>query len=208
MKTRNINEVLKDLDVLKNADVKDSVFREKTLHYISELNTIKRKDERHDNIMLVVAAMVLLFSIAYFCITYLSKENLQQNVAEKNEIIDKYENFLKPESKYVHTITYMDKNGKEVTIPQLLDENVKLLEKVSDLEFKLNFIRETYGIIVIENGNTYSLKADKVDSALMLLESYRDKIKYDTKKKAWTIHRTYADDKVETTRSRNQNKDK
>ena len=57
-------------------------------------------------------------------------------------------------------------------------------------------------------GNTYSLKADKVDSALMLLESYRDKIKYDTKKKAWTIHRTYADDKVETTRSRNQNKDK
>ena len=80
---------------------------------------------------------------------------------------------------------------------------MKLLEKVSDLEFKLNYIKETYGIVVVENGNTYSLKADKVDSALLLLDTYRDKIKYDTKKKAWTIHRTYIDT-VKTTKSTNQ----
>lgn len=80
---------------------------------------------------------------------------------------------------------------------------MKLLEKVSDLEFKLNYIKETYGIVVVENGNTYSLKADKVDSALLLLDTYRDKIKYDTKKKAWIIHRTYIDT-VKTTKSTNQ----
>ena len=193
MKTKNINDILKDLDALKKADVEDSVFREKAQHYISELNTIKRREERQEIMMLIFTAVVILFISVYLGITYLSNENLQQNVAEKNKIIDKYENFVNPVSKEVHTVTYIDKNGKEVTIPQLLDENVKLLEKVSDLEFKLNYIKETYGIVVVENGNTYSLKADKVDSALLLLDTYRDKIKYDTKKKAWTIHRTYID---------------
>lgn len=200
MKTRKINDVLRDLDVLKETNVEDSVFREKSLHYISELNTIKREEERHDNIALIFIAIILLFSAVYLGITYLSNENLQQNVAEKNKIIDKYENFVKPTNKNMHTVTYKDKDGKEITIPQLLDENVKLLEKVSDLEFKLNYIKETYGIVVVENGNTYSLKADKVDSALLLLDTYRDKIKYDTKKKAWIIHRTYIDT-VKTTRS-------
>lgn len=203
MKTKNINDVLKDLDALKKADVEDGVFREKTLHYISELNTIKRKEDRQEIIILVFVAIVFLFSSVYLGITYLSNENLQQNVAEKNKIIDKYENFVKPTNEKIHTVSYIDKSGKEVTIPQLLDENVKLLEKVSDLEFKLNYIKETYGIVVVENGNTYSLKADKVDSALLLLDTYRDKIKYDIKKKAWTIHRTYIDT-VKTTRSTNQ----
>lgn len=203
MKTKNINDILKDLDALKKADVEDSVFREKAQYYISELNTIKRREERQEMMMLVFAVVVILFISVYLGITYLSNENLQQNVAEKNKIIDKYENFVNPASKKVHTVTYIDKNGKEVTIPQLLDENVKLLEKVSDLEFKLNYIKENYGIIVVENGNTYSLKADKVDSALLLLDTYRDKIKYDTKKKAWTIHRTYIDT-VKTTKSTNQ----
>lgn len=200
MKTRKINDVLRDLDVLKETNVEDSVFREKTLHYISELNTIKREEERHNNIALIFMAIILLFSTVYLGITYLSNENLQQNVAEKNKIIDKYENFVKPTDKNMHTVTYMDKDDKEISIPQLLDENVKLLEKMSDLEFKLNYIKETYGIVVVKNGNTYSLKADKVDSALLLLDSYRDKIKYDTKKKVWIIHRTYIDT-VKTTRS-------
>ena len=200
MKTRKINDVLRDLDVLKETNVEDSVFREKTLHYISELNTIKREEERHDNIALIFMAIILLFSTVCLGITYLSNENLQQNVAEKNKIIDKFENFVNPTDKNMHTVTYMDKDDKEISIPQLLDENVKLLEKVSDLEFKLNYIKETYGIVVVKNGNTYSLKADKVDSALLLLDSYRDKIKYDTKKKAWIIHRTYIDT-VKTKRS-------
>ena len=204
MKTRKINDVLRDLDVLKETNVEDSVFREKTLHYISELNTIKREEERHDNIALISFAIILLFSAVYLGITYLSNENLQQNVAEKNKIIDKYENFVKPTNKNMYTVTYMDKDGKEITIPQLLDENVKLLEKISNLEFKLNYIKDAYGIVVVENGNTYSLKAAKVDSALMLLDSYRDKLKYDTKKKEWTIHRTYIDT-VKASKNTNRN---
>ena len=58
MKTRKINDVLRDLDVLKETNVEDSVFREKTLHYISELNTIKREEERHDNIALIFMAII------------------------------------------------------------------------------------------------------------------------------------------------------
>ena len=36
---------------------------------------------------------------------------------------------------------------------------------------------------VIEDGKSYYLQANKVDSALMLLDVYRDKIYYDVKKK-------------------------
>lgn len=34
-----------------------------------------------------------------------------------------------------------------------------------------------------------NLSSEKLDSALMLLELYRDKLKYDIKKKQWTIKR-------------------
>ena len=46
----------------------------------------------------------------------------------------------------------------------------------------MKLIKHEYGIKVIDDGKSYYLQANKVDSALMLLDVYRDKIHYDVKK--------------------------
>lgn len=66
---------------------------------------------------------------------------------------------------------------------ELINENYQLLQKISDLENKMKLIKHEYGIKVIDDGKSYYLQANKVDSALMLLDVYRDKIHYDAKRR-------------------------
>lgn len=51
---------------------------------------------------------------------------------------------------------------------ELINENYQLLQKISDLENKMKLIKHEYGIKVIDDGKSYYLQANKVDSALML----------------------------------------
>lgn len=66
---------------------------------------------------------------------------------------------------------------------ELINENYQLLRKISVLENKMKLIKHEYGIKVIDDGKSYYLQANKVDSALMLLDVYRDKIHYDVKRR-------------------------
>lgn len=66
---------------------------------------------------------------------------------------------------------------------ELINENYQLLRKISVLENKMKLIKHEYGIKVIDDGKSYYLQANKVDSALMLLDVYRDKIYYDVKRR-------------------------
>lgn len=86
------------------------------------------------------------------------------------------------------------KNGKEITVPSLLDDNLKLMNKIHDLEFRLDLykmklqsIETRYGIKVVNDKNLYHLESKKVDSALLLLPVFRDKMTYDSIKNQWTI---------------------
>ena len=54
----------------------------------------------------------------------------------------------------------------------------------------LDVIKEQYNIRVYERNNHIHVEADRVDSALMLLGTYRDKLKYDDPQKQWIISRT------------------
>lgn len=51
---------------------------------------------------------------------------------------------------------------------ELINENYQLLRKISVLENKMKLIKHEYGIKVIDDGKSYYLQANKVDSALML----------------------------------------
>ena len=54
---------------------------------------------------------------------------------------------------------------------------------------KLDYIKETYGVYVETDKNgDWHLKADRVDSALLLLPHYKDCINYNPQKKHWTIY--------------------
>ena len=134
--------------------------------------------------------LVLLFVGAFAIITYISNDDLREDITQKKEIITKYEESVKYDT--VHT--YIDKDGKEITVPSLLEDNLKLMNKIGDLEYKIDLykiklqdIEMQYGIKVVDDKSFFHLEAKKVDSAMILLPVFRDKMAFDSTKRQWTI---------------------
>lgn len=194
MATRKIEDVVKDLGSAasdNNLDV--SALREKVRKHTEEINTIIRKEESFLRWMLVISMLVLLFLVAYTIITDISADDLRNDVSTKKEIIKQYENGGLHDS--VHT--YVDSDGNEITVSSLLDDNLKLMQQLNHERYErqmrdlyLDVIKEQYNIRVYERNNHIHVEADRVDSALMLLGTYRDKLKYDEPQKQWIISRT------------------
>ena len=170
---------------------------EKTNERASELEAILKKEKINDIYALLFTSLMVLFLGVFAWITYMNNDDLREDVTQKRDIITKYQKAV------IHdTIrTYVDENGKELTVPSLIDDNVKLMNKISELEvkisvyeFKLDYIKNLYGIRM-DRGK---IESSEVDSAMLLLPMYRDRISYDSIKKQWSVNRKYVkvDDKT------------
>ncbi len=60
-------------------------------------------------------------------------------------------------------------------------------DKYEIVKLKYELICKYYPITVGQDGNRYYLDAPKIDSALLLLPYYRDKLSYDSVNKNWSI---------------------
>ena len=163
---------------------------EKTNERAVELEAILAKEKADERFAFIMAFLVLLFVVAFAIITYMSNDDLRDDVTQKKEIITKYEKSVRHDT--VHT--YIDKDGKEITVPSLLDDNLKLMNKISDLEYKIDLykmklqdIETLYGIKVVDDKALFHLEAKKVDSALILLPVFRDKMAFDSTRNRWSI---------------------
>ena len=130
-------------------------------------------------------------------------DDLTHDNQYKKSLIESYEKIIRFEDDSIHSFTYKTRDGRPITYQELMDENYELLDENSVLrtrnsdfnyeieqkDFYFDLIKRKYGIsIVKENGMVWAEGA-KVDSALMLLNLYRDKIKYDPQKKVWSVVR-------------------
>lgn len=191
MATRKIKDIIADMRAAAKDDGKNfATLAEKTNERATELEAILAKEKADERFALIMAILALLFVGAFAFITYMSNDDLREDVTQKKEIITKYEESVKHDT--VHT--YIDKDGKEITVPGLLDDNLKLMNKISDLEYKIDLykmklqdIEIQYGIKVVDDRNLFHIEAKKVDSALILLPVFRDKMTYDSIKSRWTI---------------------
>lgn len=197
MKNRSYKEVIDDLKKINNSEIDSEEYKKDVSLYVSELDRINKREKRVGVMTLIITLLATLFLGVFAWITDNSNSDLQENVGEKNKIINRYESIVKnaqdSDSTSTANYTYHDEKGNIITVPSLIDENTKLLEKIDEYEFKLKWIKDKYGIEVKEEGNMYYLNAERVDSALQLLNIYRDKIKYDPKRKTWAVSRTYID---------------
>ena len=191
MATRKIRDIIADMRAAANDDGKDfATLAEKTNERAAELEAILAKKKADERFAFIMTMLILLFVGTFAVITYMSNDDLRDDVTQKKEIITKYEKAVSHDT--IHT--YYDESGKEITVPILLDDNLKLMNKIHDLEFKLDqyemklqSIEAQYGIKVVNDKNLYHLEGRKVDSALLLLPVFRDKMTYDSIKKQWTI---------------------
>lgn len=191
MATRKIRDIIADMRAAANDDGKDfATLAEKTNERAAELEAILAKEKADEKFGLIMVMLVLLFVGAFAIITYISNDDLREDITQKKEIITKYEESVKYDT--VHT--YIDKDGKEITVPSLLEDNLKLMNKIGDLEYKIDLykiklqdIEMQYGIKVVDDKSFFHLEAKKVDSAMILLPVFRDKMAFDSTKRQWTI---------------------
>lgn len=186
MATRKISDIIEDLrDSVKDDSLDVSAIREKTQERASELEAILKKEKSDERFFSVFLILVSLFVIAFAVITYLNNDDLRDDVTQKKGIISKFENAIKHDTIHV----YYDQDGKEITIQSLLDDNMRLMNRVSALESYLRSIKDAYGIDIVKHKDGYHIEADKVDSAMILLPVFRDRLSYDSVKKQWIVTR-------------------
>lgn len=191
METRKLSDIIEDLrSSVSDESLDVSMLREKIRNRVSELDAVLAKEKSDGLLFNIVLGMLMLFTVAFAIITYMNNDDLREDVTQKKEIITKYEKAVSRDT--IHT--YIDEDGKEITVPSLLDDNLKLMNKIHDLEFRLDLyemklrsIETQYGIKVVNDKNLYHLEGKKVDSALLLLPVFRDKMSYDSIKRQWTI---------------------
>lgn len=90
-------------------------------------------------------------------------------------------------------------DSAKAIVNNTIDENNKIInslyDEISELKLKLNMYEKAIKKYGIEFNNvkrekdeiSYIIQAPQVDSALMLLPIYRKELKYDAKKKQWSI---------------------
>ena len=89
-------------------------------------------------------------------------------------------------------------------IDSLNRQNWKYRDDYEITKLKLELIMKNYPIYVGQDGNRYYVEARKIDSALMLLPYYRDKLTFDPEEKTWII--TYTKEEVADTKSKRKKK--
>ena len=192
-KNKSIFASLEDLKKLINEDEPFDSSRANSL--LTELekqvqtNTKERKGV--NNLLLLCVAIITLISSYAF---YQRDENsIQATKIKSLERIDSiYNTFMQP---FEGSISYrVDGDGNPISYRALMAETDSMRQKIYeierklyDYEFELNFIKEHYPITVIHKGNTYTIKSEQIDSALMLLQVYRDRLYFDKEENSWMI---------------------
>ena len=193
MATRKIKDIIADMRAAAADEGKDfATLAEETNKRAMELEAILAKERADNKFAFIAFTLSILFAIAFAYITDMYNDNLLEDVTQKKEIITKYEQAVRHDT--IHT--YYDENGKEITVSGLLDDNMRLMNKVSLLEVeismyetKLDAIKQLYGIEFVKERNEYRIEAKQADSAKRLLPVFRDRLKYDSIKKQWTVTR-------------------
>jgi len=200
-KTREINVILDDYNNILN-DYKLSQPDEKK-EYINKLqeesaNSIIQKKKADNESYFITLILLLLFivSVTFLFLTGKENENLYNDNIEKTNIINKLQwtdslfnqiMNVQYDSLETRSVTYRIKNGEIVKYDELVNENNKLEKERDILRQKLNLVQRNYNITFEETEKSIMIHAAQIDSALLLLPYYKDKLKYNPTEKTWTI---------------------
>lgn len=186
MENRNYIDILEEQERLASMGLDYETYKEQVGKLSDELDYILKKARKKSHIISVISFVVCLFIVCFSAIVNFSNLAMKDELDEKNVIIQKYEQI-------VHSLgantDSENKSQERSSSVENVNEKYRMLEKISDLEGKIKLIKKQYDISVVDDGKSYYLKANKVDSALLLLDVYRDKIHFDSKRNEWIVSR-------------------
>lgn len=146
------------------------------------MNTVMEK-KNSNSLGWLLFIVTAVFSVTYFLISNYHIDGLRKDIEQKDEIIQDYTRFVS-EPKMVS-----DRNGNKISVDSLVKENANLINDISEYKTRLDLIERNYDIHVENKNGLYKVKADKVDSALLLLNMFRDAISYDPRTRNWVVTR-------------------
>lgn len=182
---------------LKNgiaANISDEQMNELVAKFEQKVESQKKANRGLNNLLLVL--LIVFGAICTGWIMVLERNDvLEQKITNMEYRDSLFNQIMQPDSN--STIVYRVRNNIPVTYHQLANEADSLLHVTHDLEYtketyriKVGLITRNYPISFTERNGVISIHSSEIDSALLLLPVYRDKIKYDTKRKAWCVTRT------------------
>lgn len=198
MKTRAYKEIINDLRSFSSEKTELNPEEKEQLNkYADELDSIS-KDSKFSVILLFI---FLVGSMFMWILNSIENDDLTYDNQHKKSLIESYEKIIRFEDDSTHSFTYRTRDGLPLTYQDLMDENYELLNENSEMSKQklileheneknknyLDLIKRQYGIYVVERNNKVWVEGAKVDSALMLLNVYRDKLKYDLERKEWWV---------------------
>lgn len=146
------------------------------------MNTVMEK-KNSNSLGWLLFIVTVVFSVTYFLISNYHIDGLRKDIEQKDEIIQDYTRLVS-EPKMVS-----DRNGNKISVDSLVKENANLINDISEYKTRLDLIERNYDIHVENKNGLYKVKADKVDSALLLLNMFRDAISYDPRTRNWVVTR-------------------
>lgn len=212
-KDESLEEIIKDLRQYEqnNADEKYASFVERLSNKSAEIQ------KERSSILNILAIVFIAFSMSLVGIWLLFDRNdaLEQEKSTYEWKDSIFNAILKPDSN--NSVSYLIRNGKIVTYSELEHENDSLHSvivtnkagnpstviekkestseidyykdnKISILEAKLQLVQRNYPIVFHEKGDLITISSPQIDSALLILPYYRDRIKFNSKEKSWTVY--------------------
>lgn len=193
METRTYKEIINEIRDFSSENAQLSDVSKAQLNKCADEIEKKTKDTK----FLFFLLLILFFgcSIMWFLLS-MENDDLKLDNRNKKSLIESYEKIIRFENDSTRSFTYQTREGNPITYQELMDENLELLNRNSRLEYEiktkdiyLDVVKKNYGIKVKERNNRIWVESEKVDSALLLLPVYRDKIKYDPQTKNWSVTR-------------------
>lgn len=189
MENRNYIDILEEQERLASMGLDYETYKEQVGKLSDELDDILKKARKKSHIISVISFVTCLFVVCFSAIVNFSNLAMKDELDEKNVIIQKYEQIVHSLGANTDSEKLHGKSQERSSSVENVNEKYRMLEKISDLEGKIKLIKKQYDISVVDDGKSYYLKANKVDSALLLLDVYRDKIHYNSKKNEWVVIR-------------------
>lgn len=197
METRDYKDIISDLrSFSEGCELLGAESKVKLDSIISEIEVKTKNDAQNGLFGYFIMFVLLIGSFVMWMLTDIQKNDIETDCRNKTMRINQYEKLIRFENDSTLSFVYRTKDGEPITYQELMDENFNLMIQNNNLQYEiskkntyLDLINRNYGIEVKEQNHRIWAESVKVDSALLLLEVYRDRIKYDPEKEVWLIER-------------------
>lgn len=193
-KKKTIDNIIQDLKSISTTDNPDKESLDFSIENLKVFSQDCKKESKERNFLYITVWLLILGIIIIF--------NL---LMDRNSVLESKINYVESQLKYMEyrdstfvdlmgletdsIIVFRTRNGIPLTYKQLSEENDSIAQERDSIATCLRVILKNYPIKIKTSDNFFWAVSPQIDSALMLLPVFRDKIKYDEKKRVWSIKR-------------------